>query len=294
MKRRDFLVAAMVVAASPAAAGWAKRPFASDRISVMAEGEGPDVILIPGMTSSPDAWKLAPATPPGYRYHYVQVKGFAGIPVEGNASGSLLAGVTGEIARYIREAGLRKPAIVGHSMGGTIALMLAARHPDLSSRVMVVDQVPFMGIFFGPPGTTAESVTPIADMTKARLDASSEADRVKAMTAMTGSMVANEALRPNVIAQAIASDRRLTAATFRELIVTDLRPELAKIGVPATILYVTPAGTKLTDAQVDATYEASYATLKGAKLVRIPDSAHFIMYDNPQRFRAELETFLKG
>ena len=43
-----------------------------------------------------------------------------------------------EIARDIREQGLQKPAVVGHSMGGTIAMMLAARHPDSVGRLMVV------------------------------------------------------------------------------------------------------------------------------------------------------------
>jgi pimeloyl-ACP methyl ester carboxylesterase len=58
------------------------------------------------------------------------------------------------------------------------------------------------------------------------------------------------------------------------------------------VLYVTPAGVPLTDEQIDAGYKASYAMLPNVKLIRIPDSPHFIMLDNPQRFQAELRTFL--
>jgi pimeloyl-ACP methyl ester carboxylesterase len=36
-------------------------------------------------------------------------------------------------------------------MGGAIGLMLAARHPEALSRLMVVDILPFMGAMFGPP-----------------------------------------------------------------------------------------------------------------------------------------------
>jgi Niemann-Pick C1 protein len=57
-------------------------PFASDRISVRVEGEGPDVVLVPGLGSSPQAWASTVAAVPGYRYHLVQVKGFAGLPAE--------------------------------------------------------------------------------------------------------------------------------------------------------------------------------------------------------------------
>jgi pimeloyl-ACP methyl ester carboxylesterase len=58
---------------------------------------------------------------PGRRYHVVQLNGFAGLPVGGAAQGPVAAPAAEEIARYIREAGLKKPAVIGHSMGGTMA-----------------------------------------------------------------------------------------------------------------------------------------------------------------------------
>jgi pimeloyl-ACP methyl ester carboxylesterase len=266
--------------------------FSSDRISVTAEGAGPDVILIPGLTSSPSAWRATGATIPGYRYHFVQVKGFAGTPVEGNAAGPVAAPVAEEIARYIAEAGLARPAVVGHSMGGTMGLMLAARHPGSVSKLMIVDQLPFMGAIFGPPGTTAESVRPTADALLAQMRANTAEEREKRLVTMSTAMVDNEAHRQRVIAEGRASDRAATANAFHELIVTDLGPELPKIAAPTTVLYVTPRGTPFNDAQIDAFYRAAYAPLKGAKLVRVPDSAHFIMSDNPERFRAEMKAFL--
>jgi len=256
------------------------------------EGSGPDVVLVPGLTSSPAAWRSSAAALPGYRYHFVQVKGFAGAPAEGNAKGDVVASAAEEIARYIREAKLKRPALLGHSMGGTIGLMIAARHPALLSRLMVVDQVPFMGAMFGPPGTTAESVLPIADATIAQMRAGTPEDRAKRLEAMVAGMVANERMRAGVMKSARDSDLETTYSAFRELIVTDLRLELAKIAVPTTVLYVTPRGVPLTDAQIDAAYKGFYAALKGVNLVRIPDSAHFIMFDNPARFQAEMKAFL--
>lgn len=288
MLRNLFLAVVLLLAPSAALAG----PFASDRITVKVEGKGPDVVLVPGLTSSPEAWKFTVPAVPGYRYHLVQVKGFAGVPADGNANGDLIKRSAEEIARYIAAAKLKAPAVVGHSMGGTIAMMIAARHPNAVSRVMVVDQVPWMGVFFGPPGTTADTLRPTADAMRAQMAGQSAEARAAQINAMTTGMVATEAERAGVGKSALDSDQVVSAQAFHELLVTDLRPELAKVTVPATVLYVTPRGVPITDAQVDAVYQASYAGLKGAKLVRIPDSAHFIMYDNQPRFAAELKSFL--
>lgn len=295
MFKRQFLGALAACAgllALGAAAPVHAQAFSSDRITIVAEGEGPDVILIPGMTSSPSAWRPTTAEVPGYRYHYVQVKGFARTPAEANADGKVSAPVAEEIARYIEVVDLERPAVIGHSMGGTIALMVAARHPGAVSKVMVVDQLSFMGAVYGPPGTTSESVRPTADKLRASMIEATPEEFHKRLEAMTASMVRNEEQRALVLADAKASNRRTVANAFHELIVTDLRPELGSIEVPVTVLYVTPKGVPLTDAQIDAVYEASYAPLQGVKLVRIPDSAHFIMSDNPERFQAEMKAFL--
>lgn len=287
-----ILAALLLPAAAPAAPA---APFASDRITVRSVGRGPDVVLVPGMTSSPSAWASTVAAIPGYRYHLVQVKGFAGTPAEGNAAGDVVAPVAGEIARYIAAAKLRRPALVGHSMGGTVALMIAARHPRSVSRIMVVDMLPFMGAIFMPPGQapSAAAAAAIARAQRARMLAATREQREATLTAMTGAMVDDPAQRGIVIGEAIASDPTTVANTFAELIRTDLGPELPRIAVPATVLYVTPRGSPLNDAQIDAVYRSAFAPLKRAALVRVPRSAHFIMADNPAFFRAQLSTFLK-
>ncbi|PTQ10763.1 alpha/beta hydrolase [Sphingomonas oleivorans] len=293
MNRRFFLAASIACATLSAVPAYARAPFASDRIIVEARGKGPDVILIPGLSSAPRMWESTVAALPGYRYHLVHVRGFAGVPAGGNARGDVAAGVAEEIARYIDDAKLKRPAVIGHSMGGTIGMMIAARHPASLSRLMVVDMLPFMGALFGPPGTTAESVRPIADQIAAGLKASTGDARRARIVQTIGGMIRTESERPAAVEEGVKSDPDVAARSFRELIVTDLRPELPHVTVPTTILYVTPGGVPLSDAQVDGFYKFSFAGLKGAKLVRVPDSAHFIMFDNPARFRSEMRAFLE-
>jgi pimeloyl-ACP methyl ester carboxylesterase len=283
-------VMALLGASIPAFAA----PFASDRITVRTEGAGPDVVLIPGLNSSPRVWAEMVKAVPGYRYHLVQVSGFAGQPKGGNSEGPVAAPVAGEIDRYIKEAGLKQPAVIGHSMGGTIGMMLAARHPADLSRLMVVDMVPFLGMFFGGPGATAASVEPIANRVEAGMRAATPVDRSKRAVETINGMVNTEAMRPGAIDDSLRSDADVGTRAYRELIVTDLGPELSKIGVPVTVLYVQPKSVPIPAEQFDAVYKGAFAPIGKLTLKRVPDSAHFIMWDQPARFQAEVKEFLGG
>src|SRR3990167_7829356 len=196
--------------------------FASDRIHVRVDGDmdGRDIILIPGLSSSPEIWQgtvdhLTAQDGVGWRVHRIHVQGFAGAPAEGNAQGAtptpVAAPVAEEIARYIREQELIKPAVVGHSMGGTIGLMLAVRNPDSVGKLMVVDMIPFMGAMFGGPGATADSVVPMADQIHAGMTgATDEQYRQQAAASVTG-MINTEALRAGPLEDAARSDRTVSS-----------------------------------------------------------------------------------
>ena len=312
---RAAILAVLMLGAAPAAVlaqdataahGHHHAAFASDRIHVRVDGDmdGRDIILIPGLSSSLEIWQetvdhLTAQDGAGWRVHRIHVQGFAGAPAQGNAQtgdapGLVAAPVAEEIARYIRENDLPRLAVVGHSMGGTIGLMLAARHPDLVGRLMVVDMIPFMGAMFGAPGATAESVTPVADQIwAAQANTPREAYVAQATTAITG-MINTQGRREEALEDMRESDQKVSAAAYRELVVTDLRPELSKITAPTEVLYVKFNDPRMTPELTDTIYRMSYANLPGATLKRIDDSAHFIMFDQPQAFHAALDAFLSA
>lgn len=271
--------------------------FASDRLHVRVDGEaGPgvrDIILIPGLSSSPEIWQgTVDHLGAGWRVHRIHIQGFAGAPVEGNSEGPVAAPVAEEIARYIAENNLDKPAVVGHPMGGTIGLMLAARHPDAVGKLMVVDMVPFMGAMFGPPGTTAESVAPVAEQVYQGMVTASPADyQARAAASVTG-MINTESLRAGPLEDTATSDQGVSSRSFRELILTDLRPELPNITAPTEVLYVKFNDARMTNEVTDMIYQASFAGLPNVELKRIDDSAHFIMLDQSATFYADLDAFL--
>jgi pimeloyl-ACP methyl ester carboxylesterase len=290
--RRTWMAATVAMLAALPLTNVLAAPFASERITVRSEGSGPDVVLIPGLNSSPRAWASTVAALPGYRYHLVHIAGFAGKAAGGNKEGTVAAPVADEIVRYIRESNLGQPAVIGHSMGGTIGMMLASRHPDALSRLMVVDMYPFLGSFFAGPGAAPAKVEAVADGIAAGMRGASPEQRSKRATETIVGMVDTEAMRPGAIEDSISSDPDVGTRAFHELIVTNLIPELSKITVPVTVLYVQPKSVPLAAEQFDAVYKAAYAPINNLTLKRIPDSAHFIMWDQPQRFQAEVKAFL--
>jgi pimeloyl-ACP methyl ester carboxylesterase len=268
---------AAAVQAPAAKAAVAPKPFTPTRFSVVTSGSGPDVILIPGLTASRDVWKGAVAQVPGYRYHLIQVAGFAGAPARGNARGEVVRPLAAEIARYIQARGLRKPAIVGHSMGGTLAMMVAARNPGLAGKVMVVDMLPQPA---GIVGGSASNVRGLADALRGL--SGSEGGRQLIASAIR--MFGNDA------AENSRSDPDVVARATHELALIDLTGELPKISAPMTVVYANLDTAR--PATADRIYASGYANRKGTRLVRIDNSGHMVMYDQPAKFAGTLKSFL--
>ena len=298
---RPLLVGSMAMATLWACTGPqvarrdAAATFQSDRIIVTMSGSGPDVVLVPGLASSAaDVWAGTIAAVPGYRYHLVQVRGFAGVAPGANGDGGpVVMPLVDEVARYIREARLERPAFIGHSLGGGIGLGLAVRHPGAVSRLMVVDMPPWMGAFFGWPGSlTPERTASLAAEVRAAWETPGDEPWRARITTSVNSMIRTDSLRPRAIAQGLASDRGVSARVMRDVILQDLRDDLAKVDIPIRVLYVQGPHSRLDATQMDALFRAGYAAAPRVTLERVPDSYHFIMLDQPVRFAEEVRAFL--
>lgn len=266
--------------------------FASDRISVEVVGSGPDVVLIPGLSSSPDVWRSTVAALPGYRYHLIHVRGFAGLAPGANAAGPVVSPVADEIARYVREGGLNRPALVGHSLGGSLAMMVATRNPDAVSRLMVVDMFPFLGAMFGGPTATPDSVRPMAEQMRAGIAASAgDARRTQVEQTIAG-MVRTESMRAAAVEHSLTSDAAASGQAMYDLITTDLTRDLARFTGPFKVLYAAPPTMPISADMLGIFFRGAYAGAPQADVELIPDAYHFIMWDEPERFQRELREFL--
>jgi pimeloyl-ACP methyl ester carboxylesterase len=263
-----------------------------DRIIVTVRGHGPDVLLIPGLAGSSEVWDAtASHLENHFRLHLIQVAGFAGSPAEANAQGLVIRPTVDALDAYIKTYKLQEPKVIGHSLGGLMAEMLAIQHPEDVGGLMIVEALPFYGALFG--AKDASAVAPQAAAMRDSILAQTQGDYAKNEAAFMRALVKSPDGYKLATKWAVASDKSVVARAMYEDTTTDLRPQLNKIKASVTILHAWDAMAGIPQAAADRLYEESYAALPNKKIVRIDDSFHFIMLDQPDKFAAEVDKFLK-
>ncbi len=284
-------------AAAPAAAPVTGAEERLDHISVTTMGsKGPAVILIPGLASPRAVWdEIAPALAQEHRVFLVQVNGFGGDDPGKNLEGPLLAGVLEDLHRYITDHKLSGAAVIGHSMGGLLGMMLAKAHPGDAAKLMIVDSLPFFAVLFAPPGTAVTPAT-VAPQAAALRDRTAANYGKPADPAVIAAQTRGLALKPASIAKmeawAAKADPRVSAQGIYDDLTTDMRASLPALTLPITVVYPWAAGGRYTKEQTGAFYAGQYAGTPDVRFAPIEDAAHFVMLDQPAAFAAAVTAFL--
>ena len=291
--QRRHIVAVATTAFLTCFVNWAHAEQCTpQRFTVTVEGQGPDVVLIPGLGASRDTFAAEGAhLRSAHRLHLVQINGFADTPAGANARGEIIAPFVEELDQYIKAQHLDHPAVIGHSMGGLAGLMLARRHPEDVSRLMVIDALPFFSVLFNP-NATVDAVTPQAAAMRDQIIALPDANFAAMQQAAVARLVLTPANRPVVAGWTIASDRSVFARAMYEDMTTDVRGDIASIQTPLTVLYAYDS-TMGSQAAIDGLYRNAYAAAPHVTLVRVDNSYHFIPLDQPAAFDAAVQTFLR-
>ena len=259
-------------------------------ISIASVGRGDPIVLIPGLGSPRTVWgaptlQLAKT----HRLILVQVNGFGGSDPGANLEPGVLDGIVGDIHAYLASEHLGPAPVVGHSMGGLAALKLALAHPGDVKRLMIVDALPFFGALVDEQATV-EAVRPMAQMMQRKVAATygQPADRAAAVANVKG-LTLNPSNVAVMVDWSLAADPRVTGALLLEDLTTDVRPDLAGLKVPTTLLY--PFATAADEAKTLAFYKRQYALAPAIAFEGIERSAHMVMLDQPSRFAAAIERF---
>jgi len=111
--------------------------FENDRASVHYEvlGEGPPLLLIAGTASDGASWGPLLPLLPGRQLILIDNRGSGRTKVEGPIEAIEMANDCAALIAHLR---LGAVDVVGHSLGGSIGLLLAATHPDKVKRLVTL------------------------------------------------------------------------------------------------------------------------------------------------------------
>jgi pimeloyl-ACP methyl ester carboxylesterase len=275
------------------AAGTAVRaePGAPTAFRVDVRGHGKPMILIPGLGSSGEVWDGVVAHyQEHYECHVLTLAGFAGAPESGESA--VMPRVREQLAAYVAAHHLEKPVVVGHSLGGVIALSLAAQHPEAVGPLVVVDSLPFL------PAATDASATPTSMSEMAlnfrTLMASQPLDQRRAYERRVLPTLISDSDKVEVALDwMMKSNGQTLGQAVYEMMTTDLRPELARIHAPALVLGTWAGTPGATRSGVEQAFHAQYAGLAGARIALADRSRHFIMWDAPAWLMQQMDSFLQ-
>lgn len=237
---------------------------------VELQGAEPARVFLHGLGSSSPPYYAAAAAHPaliGHRSLLVDLLGF-GVSDRPAGFDYTLEAQADVLATALRAGGVEVADVIGHSMGGVVAALLAERHPELVRRLVVVDT--YLGEHRPDPADIAWQV---ADHTEAEFLAEGWAatlDRAGPFWAATMRLAGPEALYRSFV-DLIKGDRPPTGQA------------LARLTIPRTYLH-----------RADGEPPPADLAASGVSVVAIPDCGHNIMIDNVDGFARAVAEALDG
>lgn len=261
-------------------------------LAIEVIGTGQPIILIHGMSCSAEVWgDLVTKYKDDYELHLVSIKGFGN--KEKLVREHYLRSIKDELISYTKSNNLESPIILGHSMGGFLALWAAADEPDLFAKIVSVDGVPYFPVL-QMPGITPENAAPIvAQMTSSMSNMSLE-QLLQNQKMMVSTMIATEEKRAKIVEMGMNSHPEVVGQAYGEMYTTDIRAEMQKVKIPVLVFGAWAAYQNFgaTKTSVTAGYEDQFKDIPQARILVADSAYHFVFYDEPDWFYAELDSFL--
>lgn len=209
--------------------------------------------------------------------------GFAETAPEAKPS---FANWTRQIVDFIHHENIEKPILIGHSMGGGLALNIASTQTNRIKSIVVVDALPCLAAVYNPDFQSRE----ISDdeRTKAgagMLGMSDEQFRRQAYISATA--LTTDSLRyDDLVKWSLSSDRMTCARMYYDYSNVDLRSAVENISVPTLVLLEHPFK------KIAPIIERQFGNRPNLELKYANKGLHFIMFDDREWYIRQIMDFL--
>lgn len=274
----------------------AAEPASFHDLKVQVVGKGRPVLMIPGLNSAGETWieTCAALQADHVQCHIVTLPGFAGQPSAKDAKQQAwLDDMRDRLLAYTEARKLKHPVVMGHSLGGFLAMQMAIKQPKTFERVVIVDTLAFLGAIQNP-AATAESVKPMAEAMRTRMQTQDDASYRAGVISNVKGLTRDAKRVETLTAWGNASDRAITSEAMYEMMTTDLRPQLVQIKVPTLVLgsWAAYAPYGATKESTTGIFKAQYAQLDGVRIELSEAGYHFLMWDDPQWLQTQVRGFI--
>jgi pimeloyl-ACP methyl ester carboxylesterase len=253
---------------------------AGHRIAYDLKGEGPPLVLLHGYVGDRRMWRAQiEALSDEFTVVAWDAPGYGGSSDPPEAFP--ISDLADCLAAFIAALGLGRVHLLGVSFGGGLALELYRRHPDLPMTLVLASA------YAGWAGSLPPKVVEQRLQQALRL-ADLPPDR---LVAELGPTMFTDSAPAELVEEFTASMREFhpagLRANSRAFAEADLRDVLPRVAVPTLLLY----GDQDVRAGLDVAREL-HSGIPDSKLVVIPGAGHVCNVDAPERFNAEVRTFL--
>ncbi|SEV88205.1 Pimeloyl-ACP methyl ester carboxylesterase [Chitinophaga sp. YR573] len=261
---------------------------------VKVTGKGQPMLFIPGATCSGDEWQATVAHyAKNYECHVFTLAGYAGaVPL---AEGPYLDTFKSSLISYIKNKNLHHVVMIGHSIGGFLSLWIASELRDRLEKLIIVDALPFYAGVINPNAQSGFN----KDQAQSMLTAYNNMNDQQLKTYQLGiaRTLCADSTKWDMIAEwGAKSDRKTMAYTLNEMMGNDLREGIASIKVPVLVLAAYKYSAQypqFTSEYVEATFKKQYEKCETCIIHVSPSARHFLLYDSPEWFLNEIDTFIQ-
>jgi pimeloyl-ACP methyl ester carboxylesterase len=251
------------------------------RVAYEREGGGRPIVFLHGFFGDHRVWRRQRELAAQYTFIAWDAPGCGASSMP--PDGFRMSDYAGLLAEFIAQLDLDQPHLVGNSFGGTLALQLASRHPEIARSVVGIDTYAGWSGSFNPAVVAQRLDASLPDL---------ELPPQEVAAKWLASFVTPQAPEP------IKDELRGVIAAFnpdgmrpmiQALAEADLRKELAELHLPALLIW----GAQDVRSPV-AVGQDLHARLEGSRLVVLEGAAHLPQVEAAERVNAELWSFFRS